>query len=412
MVPTSLFIGAHHLRRFGPSASARFLSFRKHLEQGYVVSICVYRQDELFALEPGVWEESFRQFQYHAGPPLPGRHYSRLNLLPIDKQMPAEGTVARSMHGTPASQPEPKPHGDDANEILIAEDDPVFRKILKSWLESWGYRVTVAEDGEQAWDILQQPSQPELLILDWVMPKLDGAEICHRIRERERTPYPYILLVTAKDDTEDVVAGLESGADDYLTKPFERNELRARLRVGKRILSLQDNLIRAREELRFQATHDVLTGIWNRAALLDLLRREIERGGRTQSSTGLLMLDLDHFKRVNDTLGHQAGDLVLQEVARRITRVIRSYDFLGRHGGEEFLVILPGCDRTQAEQSAERIRLAVGQEPIVADNLRILVTVSIGVTAAYHSSEREILAIADTALYQAKHAGRNCTVVL
>ncbi len=289
----------------------------------------------------------------------------------------------------------------------------MFRRILKSWLENWGYRVTLAEDGEKAWNILQQETQPQMLILDWVMPGVDGAEICHRVRVRQKTPYQYVLLVTAKDDSADVVAGLDAGADDYLTKPFDRHELRARLTVGRRILSLQDGLIRAREELRFQATHDVLTGIWNRRAMLDLLQREIERASRSQGSTGLLMLDLDHFKNVNDTYGHQAGDAVLHEVARRVIQVIRSYDFLGRHGGEEFLVVLPGCDRTQTLQSAERIRSAIAASPVLADQDEIAVTASIGGTAVTgNASEKEILAVADAALYQAKNEGRNRAVVL
>jgi diguanylate cyclase (GGDEF)-like protein len=297
--------------------------------------------------------------------------------------------------------------------VLVAEDDPIFRTILKRWLETWGYAVTIAEDGEQAWKILQQEAQPELLILDWVMPGVDGTELCHRIRARQRTPYQYILLVTAKDNTEDVVAGLDAGADDYLTKPFERNELRARLPVGKRILTLQDGLIRAREDLRFQATHDALTGIWNRRALFDLLQRELERASRSQGATGLLMLDLDHFKQVNDTYGHLAGDEVLREVASRIMQVIRSYDLVGRHGGEEFLVVLPGCDQSQALQSAERIRATIEAKPMIVNDSTIRVTVSIGATsAASGTSEKELLAIADTALYQAKNAGRNRAVLL
>jgi len=297
--------------------------------------------------------------------------------------------------------------------VLVAEDDPMFRTILKRWLETWGYPVTVAEDGEQAWTISQQEAQPELLILDWVMPGVDGAELCHRIRARQRAPYQYILLVTAKDNTDDVVAGLDAGADDYLTKPFERNELRARLRVGKRILTLQDGLIRAREDLRFQATHDALTGIWNRRAVFDLLQRELERATRSLSATGLLMLDLDHFKEVNDTYGHLAGDAVLREAAARVIQVVRSYDLVGRHGGEEFLVVLPGCDSNRVLQSAERVRAIIEATPIIVDRFAIRVTVSVGATSATSgTSQKELLGIADAALYQAKKAGRNRTVLL
>jgi two-component system, cell cycle response regulator len=295
-------------------------------------------------------------------------------------------------------------------DVLVAEDDPMFRKILQNWLQSWDYKVIVATDGTEAWSILQQERPPDLLILDWVMPGIDGMELCRRIRERQSPSYQYILVVTANDARQDVVRGLEAGADDYLTKPFDKGELRARLRVGTRILTLQEDLIRAREDLRFQATHDVLTGIWNRRAVLDLLHREIERAARFHASTGVLMLDLDHFKKINDTYGHLTGDAVLKETAQRITQVVRSYDFVGRYGGEEFLVLLPGCNKEQAEHSGERIRLAVTATPVFAAGSEIPVTISIGATATIGGPETEVLAIADAALYQAKSAGRNRTV--
>jgi two-component system cell cycle response regulator len=299
--------------------------------------------------------------------------------------------------------------GPACDRVLIAEDDAMFRKILQSWLESWGYQVTVAEDGAKAWQILQQISAPHLLILDWIMPNLNGIDLCRMVRERASSPYQYILLVTAKDDKQDLVRGLEAGADDYLSKPFDRDELRARLRTGRRILTLQDEQLQAREKLRLQATQDGLTGTWNRTAILDLLHREYELATRSGSTIGLIMLDLDHFKQVNDTYGHLAGDHVLVEASRRMREAVRSYDLVGRYGGEEFLVVSPDCDREQIQICAERIRSAMAEQPVLAFGSRIIITVSAGtaVLAARLNTEKDALAAADTALYRAKSGGRN-----
>jgi two-component system, cell cycle response regulator len=297
--------------------------------------------------------------------------------------------------------------------ILIADDDAMSRRILQSWLENWGYAVKVADNGEAAWNILQQEHPPELLILDWVMPELDGLELCRRIRSKERSPYQYILLATSKEEKQDLVRGLDAGADDYLTKPMNREELRARLRVGERILTLQRGLILAREELRFQATHDALTGILNRGTILEMLSRELLRAVRSRSAVGVLMLDLDHFKQVNDTYGHLSGDAVLKEVARRMTQAVRSYDLVARYGGEEFLIVLPGCDSNQVQDCAERVRSAIADSPVISHNLELSVTASIGAAIAVNGAEtqNEILAAADTALYQAKNCGRNRVVL-
>jgi diguanylate cyclase (GGDEF)-like protein len=299
-------------------------------------------------------------------------------------------------------------------QVLIADDDAMSRRILQSSLETWGYEVIVAEDGAKAWRILEEEHPPELLILDWVMPEVDGPELCRRIRKQQRNIYPYILLVTGKDDKQDVVEGLEAGANDYLTKPFDRNELRARVRVGSRVLILQRALIKAREDLRFQATHDLLTGIWNRGAVLDLLHRELERAARSETLTSVLMLDVDEFKKINDTHGHLIGDEVLREVAARIRGAVRSYDLVGRYGGEEFLVVLPGCGKNEIEESANRIRLAIAASPTRCADLDIRVTASIGATLATpgNRSANDILLAADTALYEAKARGRNRVCIL
>jgi len=296
--------------------------------------------------------------------------------------------------------------------VLVAEDDPMLRRIMQSWLDSWGYQVMVAEDGAKAWEILQTEPAPQLLILDWMMPTIDGLELCRLVRERGKSPYQYILLVTAKDNKQDLVRGLEMGADDYLSKPFDRSELRARLRTGRRILTLQDEQQRIVEALHYQATHDGLTGIWNRAAIFDLLRREFEIAARSIHTTGIMMLDVDHFKKVNDQYGHRAGDAVLREVPRRIQQVVRSYDLVGRYGGEEFLVVLPECSPNEVEVCAERIRLAIAGEQVPVGDSAISITVSIGTAILEPASNSEIgaLTAADTALYNAKAKGRNRVV--
>ena len=299
------------------------------------------------------------------------------------------------------------------NNVLIAEDDAMFRRILQSWLSGWGFQTQFASDGEQAWQMLQQEQAPQLLILDWMMPGVDGLQLCRRIRRQQDAIYRYILLVTSRDDKGDMVGGLDAGADDYLTKPFDKSELRARLAVGSRILALQRDLIAAREELRFQANHDPLTSAWNRGALLQIFQRELQRGARENSSTALLILDADHFKTVNDTHGHLAGDQVLKELVSRISGAVRPYDIVGRYGGEEFLVILPKCSAENALETAERIRVAVASRPFQIEGAAIELTVSVGATAAQSGITREIdlLATADAALYNAKAAGRNCVVV-
>ena len=176
--------------------------------------------------------------------------------------------------------------------ILVAEDCELYRLQIEKILSKLGYEVVMAEDGQEAWRILQEQNSPRLAILDWLMPGMEGIEICRKLRDDPESPYRYVLLLTARDSKKDIVEGLESGADDYLTKPFHLEELKARLRVGERIIRLQDKL----HEL---ATHDPLTALWNRRAVLDILKREMERAGRHQSYVGVFIADLDHFKQIS-----------------------------------------------------------------------------------------------------------------
>jgi diguanylate cyclase (GGDEF)-like protein len=294
--------------------------------------------------------------------------------------------------------------------ILIAEDDPVSRRVLETLLKKWGHEIVVANDGLEAVRLLESREAPRLAVLDWMMPGLEGVQVCQRIRQDTTQPYVYLLLLTARSQKDDLVRGLESGADDYLTKPFDAQELRARLHVGKRILELQDNLIAAREKLLYQATHDALTGIANRGVSLDALRRERSRQTRESGFFAIILLDIDHFKYVNDTYGHPAGDAVLTEAAQRIKNCIRPYDTLGRYGGEEFLIVLPTADGPGAVCVAERIREAFEEQPVVTERDKIAITVSLGiaVSGAQNSFDAEsLLQMADEALYRAKRAGRN-----
>ncbi|HEY1463939.1 MAG TPA: diguanylate cyclase [Terriglobales bacterium] len=296
------------------------------------------------------------------------------------------------------------------DKVLVADDDPIFRHVLQSCLEKWGYQVIAVENGADAWKILQAPAAPQMVILDWMMPGLDGLELCRKLRRPGEGPYRYLLLVTAKDNKQDIVAGLEAGADDYLTKPFDVDELRARVRSGTRILQLQDALLKAHEKLQFEAAHDGLTGIWNRRAILDLLKKEVERHHRSGQSLGIIMADVDHFKRINDSYGHPAGDTVLREVTERIARSLRSYDYVGRYGGEEFLVILPGCDSANLLISAERIRNSISTRPMETDSGELSITLSLGVVSVQANSVYDyetMLQAADTALYRAKGNGRD-----
>jgi diguanylate cyclase (GGDEF)-like protein len=298
--------------------------------------------------------------------------------------------------------------------ILIADDEPVSRRMLQGLLVKWGYEVVLAEDGNAAWEVLKSPGAPRMALLDWMMPGQNGIDVCRKMRKQRPAPYTYILLITAKDAKESVVEGLESGADDYLTKPYHTQELRARIRVGSRLLDLEDNLVQAREAMRFKATHDMLTEVWNRGAILDNLDREIIRSRREGLSLGVLIVDLDHFKSINDTYGHLTGDAVLREVTRRMQADIRPYDAMGRYGGEEFLILLPGCNRTETEDKAERLRKAIAQRPFETDMGRLNVAMSVGGVALADWPEdtvNQVLQMADSALYRAKQEGRNRTVM-
>ena len=295
--------------------------------------------------------------------------------------------------------------------ILLAEDSATYRHLIVGHLKDWGFEVVVAKDGAEAWNLLQQPDAPTLALLDWVLPEIDGTELCRRIRRTAVSgSYTYIVLLSVKGETDDLLEGLDAGADDYLVKPFEPLELKARLFVGKRILDLQRELVEARDSLRIAATYDFLTRLLNRGEVLLHLNREMVRGSRENRPVGIILADIDHFKNINDSFGHLAGDAVLVEVASRLKQDLRIYDGAGRYGGEEFLLILPGCDLATTIRRAEKIRQFVSADPIKMGTQKQKVTISMGVTVAESDrkmSSEALLREADAALYRAKENGRD-----
>ena len=298
--------------------------------------------------------------------------------------------------------------------ILIADDDPISRRLLERTLQHSGYEVITAEDGRQAASELSKTDGPRLALVDWMMPELDGLGVCREVRAKHDESYVYILLLTSKESSEDVVKGLEAGADDYLTKPFHPAELKARLHTGRRILQLEDKLVEAREDMRFKATHDALTSLWDRGAVLALLRNELSRSARELTSVSLLLCDIDHFKQINDIHGHQSGDEVLEEVSTRLLDAVRSYDAVGRYGGEEFLIVLSGCDAEHLETRAEQVRKAISDVPFSTAQGPIFVSLSIGAITIQNWDKSKpiepLLKRADIALYRAKESGRNRVV--
>jgi two-component system, cell cycle response regulator len=293
----------------------------------------------------------------------------------------------------------------EAMHILLVEDSAIDRHQIGRYLKEWGLDFQVVGDGNAAWELLQKQEAPGLILLDWMLPGVDGIELCRRIRTLGSDgTYFYTVMLTAKDKQQDLLTAMAAGADDYLAKPVDPSELRARVFVGKRILELQ-------QSLRFAATHDFLTRLLNRAEILAGLKRELARSQRTGQAVAIILVDLDHFKQINDSFGHAAGDEALKEVTRRLKSDLRPYDLAGRYGGEEFLLILPTCDLRPATQRAEQLRLAVSQVPILTLSGSISVTLSLGVTVSNPDSQLTLEALleeADQALYRAKERGRNC----
>ncbi len=310
--------------------------------------------------------------------------------------------------------------------ILVVDDDRSSRMLLEAILGAEGHRVTTAINGQEALTrIAQDP--PQIIVTDWEMPILDGMGLCRALRETPAGRLHYVIILTGHGNEERLAEAFASGADEYLTKPFKRSELLARLRAGGRFIALRDTLVRESVELRKVAAElavanrrlqafaltDVLTGIPNRRFVLERLDQEFATAVQDGSHLAVLMMDVDHFKRINDELGHAAGDRVLREIAQILRRDSRIEDTLGRFGGEEFLLVCPGLDASDALAIAERLRAAVAKSAVRAIASLAAPTISIGVASrtGKEASAGDLTDRADRALYQAKHDGRNRTAV-
>jgi diguanylate cyclase (GGDEF)-like protein len=301
--------------------------------------------------------------------------------------------------------------------ILVVEDDPVSRMLLEKTLTRAGYEVACAKDGREALSLFNEKFYP-IVFTDWMMPEVDGLELCRSIRTNVSAGYVFIFLLTARDSRDDMIAGLEAGADDYLTKPFDRAELFARLKTAVRILTLEKSLKEANEAIRVLSITDTMTGCYNRTYMDTQFPNELQRAARYGHPISVLMVDIDHFKEVNDTYGHQGGDQVLKAFVETIGRSIRSgVDWIARYGGEEFIVVLPETDFENAQLLAERLRTKVSKEIISYNGNEIRITASFGVTGLPSGQGRKcslegfsheaMIRIADKCLYAAKAEGRN-----
>jgi two-component system, cell cycle response regulator len=311
-----------------------------------------------------------------------------------------------------SSRPAAAPNGHV--KILIADDDRLSRETTQKATEGWGYDVRTVRDGGAAFSALLEPNGPRLALLDWEMPGLSGIDVCRLLRARGDGPYVYVLLCTSKEGQRHLIDGLSAGADDYFRKPIDLQELEVRLRAGRRIVLLQDQLLEAKVELERRALYDSLTHVMNRGAILEVLHRELARSERSRKPISVALVDLDFFKIVNDNHGHPAGDAVLREFARRAKVELRAKHEVGRYGGEEFIIVFPECGFEEARLVCERIRERMELSPVDLPSKSAVVTTSIGLasTELGYLSAEGLISAADEALYCAKACGRNRTIVV
>jgi len=297
--------------------------------------------------------------------------------------------------------------------ILVAEDDPVSRKILEKTLIKEGHEVVSVENGRKAFDLFKERFFP-IILTNWMMPEMDGIELCRAVRNHQASGYVFVIILTSKDSKDDIVAGLNSGADDYVHKPFNPPELRARIKICMRILELERSLKQANENIRILSITDPLTKSYNRGYITERLPKEVTRAIRYERPLSLVLCDIDNFKKVNDTHGHQAGDQVLIEFVYSIKQFIRQdLDCIARYGGEEFLIVLPETGPEGACIMAERLRNSISKRKFIFQEKAIHITCSFGIsgfdsaTSDENISSESLINTADKYLYQCKLEGRN-----
>jgi two-component system, cell cycle response regulator len=298
--------------------------------------------------------------------------------------------------------------------FLVATGDQAIMQVLEADLRSCGYDVQTCPDGAQAWEALRSTEPPSIAILDGELPGVNGRELCTMLRQCKAIPYVYVFILANGKRQVDYLECIEANADDLIAKPYNRYEMKMRVRAAHRILALQKSLNTAEERVNAHHTQDSLTGLWNRETIMEALRKEMDRARRTSTSLSIVMADLDHFKRVNDTYGHLGGDAVLREAAERMRSTLRPYDGIGRYGGEEFLIILPGCDENDAGKLADRVRQKINGVAVTTSEGLIWISISMGVASraeAYDTKAEGLIRAADQALYKAKGNGRNQTWV-
>jgi two-component system cell cycle response regulator len=294
-------------------------------------------------------------------------------------------------------------------QVLVVDDSPVYRKLVEHALEGNPYTLTFAKSGGEALELFAR-HLPSVVISDWMMPDLSGLDLCQRLRADVHRGYTYIILLTSISDKNNVIKGLAAGADDYLTKPFDPGELLARIGVGRRIIDLHRQIDAKNKLLEDLAHSDSLTGLPNRRAIEDWAARQLRGAARHGFPYWVVLVDLDSFKRINDTYGHIGGDAMLQKFAALLKTVIRSSDICGRLGGDEFLMVITHVEADAISETVERFREMLAQQQFEMGDERVSITASFGIAGLSGKENLDFTTLvrrADKALYAAKNAGRN-----